>query len=62
VLAPDIRKFAKRLAAADTAGSGPRASSYEAPGQVHSWPLLLLPGVERHEARMWAFLERAAGL
>ncbi|GBF90364.1 hypothetical protein Rsub_02470 [Raphidocelis subcapitata] len=61
VLAPDIRAFAKRLAAADGSGSGPRASFYEAPGQVHSWPLLLLPGVERHEAPMWAFMERALG-
>jgi hypothetical protein len=61
-MAPDVRKFASRLRAASEAPGGPRTSFYEAAGQIHSWPVLLLPGVEEHEAPMWAFYERALGL
>lgn len=61
-MAPDIRAFAGKLRSAHTAGAGPRVMHYEAPGQVHVWPVLLLPGTEAHEAPMWAFYERALRL
>jgi hypothetical protein len=61
-MAPDVRRFAARLLAASAAGAAPKATFYEAPGQVHSWPLLLLPELAPHEAPLWAFVDRVAGL
>jgi hypothetical protein len=59
---PDIRVFVKKLKAAEAAGKGPKVTYYEAPGKMHAWPVLMLPGLEKHETAMWEFYDRMLGL
>lgn len=61
-MAPDIRAFASKLAAdfAAAPAPAPRAALLEAPGRVHSWPLLMLRRLEGAAAPMWDFVARLA--